>query len=477
MRGLSIRARLLFAVGVVALVNVLAAVVVISVTSDQFLDQIDERLLAAADETSALDGQAGQTVTVGDVYSGLLTPDGQLTTWHAVRNRGRLFPPPAVEDVRAGVTAPQPLTVEAERGQLEYRMVSVDSADGAVVLASPLDGYEFALNRLTAWVVGAAAAVILVLGVVAWWVLRLGIRPMKQMTAAAEVIAAGDLSERISGIDPGTEAGQLGLALNTMMGRIEDSFEERSRAEARLRQFIADASHELRTPVATIRGYTELYQAGGLDDRTELDDAMRRTGQESERMSRLVIDLLNLAKLDRDPTIRSGPVELVSLVREVVTDAEASHPNRAFEVDLPDEPLVIEADPDLLRQAVSNLVVNTVVHTDAPATCRVRVRSEGDQAAIGVIDDGEGMSEEVAGRATERFFRADPSRGRDTGGSGLGLAIVASIVDAHGGELMIDSAPGLGTTVTIRVPVAVSVDDSQQTPRSLPVSSEVDRGY
>ena len=140
------------------------------------------------------------------------------------------------------------MTVEARPGDLEYRLVAVESAEGTAVLAIPLDGYEFAVNRLNRWVIASATAVILVLGAMAWWVLRLGIRPIKQMTAAAEVIADGDLSERIAGVDPDTEAGQLGLALNTMMSRIETSFGERALAEARLRQFIADASHELRTP-------------------------------------------------------------------------------------------------------------------------------------------------------------------------------------------------------------------------------------
>ena len=135
MRRLSIRARLLLAVGVVVLVNVLATAVVISVTSDQLLDQIDERLLAAAEDSSGVDGPASGVVTVGDVYSGVLTPDGQLVTLHAVRNRGQLFPPPEVDDVRIGVTANRPVTVESQEGSLEYRMVSVDSADGVLVLA------------------------------------------------------------------------------------------------------------------------------------------------------------------------------------------------------------------------------------------------------------------------------------------------------------------------------------------------------
>ncbi len=190
-------------------------------------------------------------------------------------------------------------------------------------------------------------------------------------------------------------------------------------------------------------------------------------------MSRLVVDMLNLAKLDRDPTIRSEPVELVSLAGDVVADAVASNPGRAIRADLPGQPVVVEGDADLLRQAVSNLVVNAIVHTEPAASCLVRVRREGERAVIAVVDDGGGMPEEVVTRATERFFRADPSRRRETGGSGLGLAIVDSIIDAHHGELAIESTVDAGTTVTIRVPAVGGADDSQQTHGSLSASSEV----
>lgn len=461
MRSLSLRARLLLAVAAVVVVNVVAALVVISVTSDQLLDQIDERLEAAAEDIPRPAGAADEITPIGDVYYGLVSSDGAVTTINAVRNRGELLSPPVVTTTTAAAALEDPVTVDAVMRSLEYRLVAVDVADGTLILGSPLDGYEFAVNRLTGWVVASAAAAILVLAAVAWWLLRHGIQPIKRMTAAAEVIAAGDLSERIEGADPGTEAGQLGLALNTMMGRIETSFEERAAAEARLRQFIADASHELRTPVATIRGYADLYQAGGLEDRAELDDAMRRTGQESERMSRLVIDMLNLAKLDRAPLLHTTSVDLCLLANDAVADTTAARGDRRIDTDLPSDPVLTEGDDDLLRQVFSNLLQNALDHSGPAAPVRVSVRSSGDRALVRVEDQGRGMTADEVARATQRFYRADPARSRDRGGAGLGLAIVDSVVAAHHGSLLIESEPAVGTTVQVDLPLVP--DDSQRT--------------
>ena len=157
-----------------------------------------------------------------------------------------------------------------------------------------------------------------VLGLVIWWVIHLGVRPVRRMTETAGAIAAGDLSQRVDEGTPGTEAGDLGVALNGMLGRIEEAFDQRAASEARLRQFVADASHELRTPVATIRGYAELYRTGALDERGQLDDAMRRTEEEAVRMGTLVDDLLHLARLDQGRPLERAPVDLGQLVEDAV---------------------------------------------------------------------------------------------------------------------------------------------------------------
>jgi two-component system OmpR family sensor kinase len=271
------------------------------------------------------------------------------------------------------------------------------------------------------------------------------------MTATAGAIAAGDLSQRVAEGTPGTEAGDLGVALNGMLGRIEEAFDLRAASEARLRQFVADASHELRTPVATIRGYAELYRTGALDERGQLDDAMRRTEEEALRMGTLVDDLLHLARLDQGRPIERSPVELGQLVEDAVRDASAVEPDREIVATIEDSVTVL-GDRARLHQVVANLLANARVHAPG-APIEVRVHRDGDGGVIEVRDEGPGMSPADAERAFERFYRADASRSRHHGGSGLGLSIVEATVRAHGGAVAITSEEGTGTTVRIQLPL------------------------
>ncbi len=297
-----------------------------------------------------------------------------------------------------------------------------------------------------------AVAILATLGLVTWWVIHLGVRPVKRMTSAATEIASGDLSARVPEADPRTEAGELGAALNQMLGQIERAFAERARGETRLRQFVSDASHELRTPVATIRGYAELYRSGGLASPGSLDDAMRRTEQESVRMASLVDDLLQLARLDENRPLERAPVDIAAIVEDAVRDARAVDPGRPVQAHTT-APVAITGDEGRLRQVVANVVGNAIVHTPPGTAIEVRAFREPPDAVIEVVDHGPGMTEEVTARAFERFYRADPSRSRHRGGSGLGLSIVDAVVRAHGGSTSLESTPGEGTTVRIRLPL------------------------
>jgi two-component system OmpR family sensor kinase len=330
------------------------------------------------------------------------------------------------------------------------------------VLALPLDEVDESVRQLVVVVILAIAGALAVLALVVWWVIHLGVRPVRQMTETAGAIAAGDLSQRVEEATPGTEAGDLGVALNVMLGRIEAAFDERTASEGRLRQFVTDASHELRTPVATIRGYAELYRTGALDDQEQLDDAMRRTEEEAVRMGTLVDDLLHLARLDHGRPMDRVPVELRGLVEDAVADARAVEPDRAVTLDVP-EAVSVLGDRSRLHQVVANLLANARVHAPG-APLSVRVFSEGASAVVEVRDEGPGMEPVDAARAFERFYRADAARSRHHGGSGLGLAIVDATVRAHGGTTAITSAPGEGTTVRLVLPRLPGPADSPAPP-------------
>lgn len=372
----------------------------------------------------------------------------------APRLRGEDTPLPAMKAAQlvAAARTGRAFTVESADGDLRYRARAYVDRAGIVVLALPIDSVDEAIADLITVELLAAGVIAVALGLVGWWVIHLGVRPVKRMTSVATAIAGGDLSQRVPDADTRTEAGQLGAALNAMLGRIEAAFDERTRADTRLRQFVADASHELRTPVATIRGYAELYRAGGLPDRTALDDAMRRTEQEAIRMGSLVDDLLQLARLDQGRPLERDTVDLAAITEDAARDARAVDHDRTVRVEV-ESPLLVVGDESRLRQVLANIVGNALVHTPSDAAIELRAMAREGRAVVEISDEGPGMPAEVAARATERFFRADVARSRHQGGSGLGLAIVDATVRAHGGAMRIDSAVGRGTTVSIELPL------------------------
>jgi len=298
------------------------------------------------------------------------------------------------------------------------------------------------VNRLRLAVIAAGLVVLGVLIAAGFWVGRLGLRPIAEVTDVADAIAAGDRSRRVTGARRGTEAGHLAQAFNLML-------DEQQALEGRLRQFIADASHELRTPVSVILGITDLWRQGQLRSGESRDDAMRRIGQSGRQMGGLVEDLLLLAHLDEGRPLERVPVDLVPLIRGAVLDSSATDPSRDIAVDVPDR-VVVEGDEAALRQVIANLITNSLRYTPQNATIAIRASRQQSQAVFEVVDSGPGMRAEDAARAFDRFWRADPSRTRS--GTGLGLPIVAGIVAAHGGRVALRSDPQRGTTVRVELP-------------------------
>jgi len=448
----SLRARLLVSMAVLALVLVGAAVVVTRTTERHLVAQVDEQLALARLPRRGGPGPPGRDAPAGppsSLYVGYVDGDF-VQTIYVPSLRGDDPPLPVIEDVAFEVG--EPFTVPSTDADTRYRAVARREPRFTLVYALPLDDVDATVSRLVAVEAVATLAALAVLGVLTWWVVRLGVRPVKQMTATASAIAGGDLSMRVPDVAPGTEAGELGVALNQMLGRIEDAFAERRRTEERLRQFVGDASHELRTPITTIRGYAELYRSGALDDPAELAEAMRRTEQESVRMGALVEDLLHLARLDQGRPLVKEPVDLAKVIDDAARDGRAVEPDRTITASSSGD-VVVTGDEQRLRQVVANLVANALVHTEPGTPVELRATRDGDVVVLEVADHGGGMSEEVATRAFERFYRADPARARSRGGSGLGLSIVAATVQAHGGRTQLLTAPGKGTTVRIELPV------------------------
>jgi two-component system OmpR family sensor kinase len=277
------------------------------------------------------------------------------------------------------------------------------------------------------------------------------LRPLERIADTASAIGRGDLGRRVESADPRTEIGRLGDALNDMLHQIEAAFQQRLVAEERLRRFVADASHELRTPVATVRGYAELFHRGAAERPGDLRKAMARIESEAERMGLLVDELLLLARLDQGRPLERAPVDLTELAFDAVSDARAVDPARAVTVDT-DGPLMVRGDSARLRQVLANLLANVRAHTPAGTPAVIRLGKRGEHAVLEVEDEGPGLSEQERERALERFFRADSARARGATGSGLGLSIVASVVAAHAGRVTIHQAQTTGLLVRIQLP-------------------------
>jgi two-component system OmpR family sensor kinase len=463
---MSLRSRLLVGIAFVAAVLVVVALVVTVTTRNELIGQVDARLdsfsprgheLPEGEEGAPRGGpppRDGAPDRPSDAFQGYVDADGNVVTLFAPNVGDADYSAPDISPEFLPTEGSDYLTVDATDGGGTYRVLAQDAGDVTTITALPLDDVQRTISRLILVEVIGSLAILAALGLVGWWVVHLGIRPIKRMTATATRIAGGDLTVRVPESAPGTESGDLAVALNTMLGNLAGALDERAASEARLRRFVADASHELRTPVTTIRGYAELYRHGGLTDRAALDDAMRRTEQEASRIGRLVEDMLSLARLDEHRPLTVRPVDLTALARDAASDARAAAPDRPITVDAGPTPIVIDGDEDRLRQVIANVVGNALVHTDPDVPVTIRVERDGATATFSVDDRGQGMTAEVAERVTERFFRADPSRSRHRGGTGLGLSIVDATVSAHGGAVAIDSEPGRGTTVRLTMPRA-----------------------
>ena len=346
----------------------------------------------------------------------------------------------------------KPFTVEAPGADLRVVTRVLPSALRSVIVAQSLSDFERTANRIGRVFLFIGLIVLFLIGFAARQVIKLSMKPLEAVELTAEKIAAGDLSARLDNFEPDTEVGRLSTSLNTMLGRIEESFAIRTESEDKLRRFVADASHELRTPLTAIRGFAELHRQGAVPEGEKTKELIGRIEKESIRMGALVEDLLLLARLDQSRQMEFKPVDLAHIIEETVASANAAGADHPITVEMPSE-LYTLGDSDRIYQVIANLLANARVHTPAGTEISIVARAESDGVYISIADNGPGLSQEDQKRIFERFFRADPSRQRNGNeGSGLGLSIVDAVMQAHGGKVSVSSAPGQGATFTLFFP-------------------------
>ncbi|MEW1893610.1 HAMP domain-containing sensor histidine kinase [Streptomyces sp. NBC_00523] len=334
-----------------------------------------------------------------------------------------------------------------------YRVTALHGDDQDILITGlPLHPVEETVHRLEAVEAVLFGAALVVTGIAgALWV-RLSLRPLQRVTArAVEVaglpLASGEIAMPgpLPDTDPRTEVGQVGTALNHMLRHVEDALTRRQASEERLRHFAADASHELRTPVANIRGHAELALRHRGPVPGEVRHALERINGESQRMTRLVDDLLLLARLDAGRPLEHQPVDLTLLILNATDDARAAGPDHRWFLELPEEPVTVTGDAHRLQQAIGNLLANARTHTPPGTVVTVTVTTDTTGVCVSVSDNGPGIPEELQPEVFGRFVRADQARSRSTGSTGLGLAIVHAVITAHGGSATVTSRPGRTT--------------------------------
>ena len=351
--------------------------------------------------------------------------------------------------------ANKPFTIEAPKSDFRVIAQRLPTGLGTVVVAQSFEDIDRTLLRLQGLFILIGLVMILFIALASRKVITVGLRPLATVEATAERIAEGDLTARLPDIKPNTEVGRLVNTLNMMLGRIEESFAARVDSESKLRRFVADASHELRTPITAIRGFAELHRQGAVTGEEKTKELIGRIENESKRMGSLVEDLLLLARLDQSREMKAEPVNLSKLVSDAVESARAAGPSHLVNFSNSDEEIYALGDNDRIHQVVANLLANARTHTPAGTKIDVSVIQSEDGVRIRIADKGPGLSEKDQSRIFERFYRADASRVRTDGeGTGLGLSIVDAVMRAHAGQVSVESELGKGAAFTLFFPLS-----------------------
>lgn len=471
----SLRSRLLVAVVIaVSLALTLAALATHAALKSFLVARVDKTLASSTEaighrldrDTRDQRPEAFRELVRKDTFVEVRSSSGVIMTSALVGSNNPTSAPnlgPLMQHGTGGklVRGPKFQTIPAiQTDEAPFRVEISSLQDGRqLIVGISIDDELATLRRLNA--IGLAVAVgALGTAVAAGWLLvRVGLRPLRDVERTAAAIATGDLNRRVPGESIGTELGRLATTFNTMVDRIQDAFTTRDRNETelrrneeRMRRFVGDASHELRTPLAAVAAYTELFSLGADQRPDDLQRTMNGIRKETARMGNLVQDLLALARLDDGLPLTLQPIELVSIVVDAIHASNMIDPTWPIRLTAP-RPVDLIADDTSLRQVLDNLLANVRAHTPTGTQTHITLTADDIHATITVTDNGPGMTAEQTSRIFERFYRADPSRSRRSGGAGLGLSIVDAIIHAHTGTIHVRSEPGNGTTFTINLPV------------------------
>ena len=463
----SLRARLLIGVISLVVIGLLILDVATYASLQRFLiGRVDDQLLGSHNTAiSALGGPSqGPGPQTGnglpeDTIVERVSPNGTLVLARRLQfaqSTSKALPVLPTTLPSANERHPIISTLAGTGGVAHYRAAiwQEDLFQGdTVVLAIPLTDVASTLSQVLQVELLITVGVVAATAILALLIIRISLRPLEKMGAVAQDIAAGDLSRRVEPANSKSEIGRLGLALNGMLSQIESAFAERTASNRRLRRFVADASHELRTPLTSIRGYSEMLRRGASESPSDAELARRRIEEESIRMTGLVDDMLVLARLDQGRPLEHEPVDLQAIATDAVADARVVAPQREIKL-TSSGAVVVNGDDTRLRQVLANLVRNAIVHTPVQTPIDVTLSTEDSVAKLSVVDHGAGLDAVEIDRIFEPFYRADPSRSRDSGGAGLGLSIVSAVVTAHGGHVKVRETEGGGATFEVELPLA-----------------------
>jgi two-component system, OmpR family, sensor kinase len=465
-RRIPIRVRLTawYVVVLAVVLTALGAFVVTRLRSD-LTDEVDRSLVSATDQIatgyraegpqeftdiaqSLLSGQVGREsgAQILDRSGQPVRSGGQI-----VADGGPLFETPLIipETVKR-VLAGERILSSYDRGDPERHLrvlaIPVERAGvrGVLVAGASLEEVDDSVDRVFTLVLigGLASLTLVALG--GWWIARKALRPVEEITTRADRIDIDDLAERIPVPRADDEVGHLARTLNTMLARLEEGVATRER-------FIADASHELRAPLAAMRSELEVSLRQDVLDE-DARAVLASTREEVIRMGRIVENLLTLARVDDNHlNLLITRQDLLEIAERTARIHAASAAARGVGIIVSGDPVILDADGDRIEQVLGNLVDNAIRFTAPGTTVHISVRREEDTAVVAVTDEGPGVPAEARGRVFERFVREDPARGR-LGGAGLGLAICQEIVNAHGGRIWVEDNLPRGSAFVVALP-------------------------